>query len=206
MADGVAITAGSGTTVATDDVTGVHYQRMKLVDGTLDGTDAIPGSAARGLHVDPRELLTEVAITSSGLTTATTAYIAGDVLGTELTLTGMARANAGYFTIVEANLVDKANVVGTVDAFLFNAASTPAADNAANAWSDANMANLLGVIHLGDLVTSANNRVLRGVNLPLVGKCAAGTTSIFMVLVTRGAHTFFGAAGDLVGRLQVIQH
>ena len=30
MADGIAITAGAGTTVATDDVAGVHYQRVKL--------------------------------------------------------------------------------------------------------------------------------------------------------------------------------
>lgn len=38
MADNVPITAGSGTTVATDDVSGVHYQRVKIVDGTADAT------------------------------------------------------------------------------------------------------------------------------------------------------------------------
>lgn len=36
MADNVAITAGSGTTVATDDVGGVHYQRVKITDGSAD--------------------------------------------------------------------------------------------------------------------------------------------------------------------------
>ena len=41
MADNVAITAGSGTNIATDDVSGTHFQRMKLVDGTLDSTTAI---------------------------------------------------------------------------------------------------------------------------------------------------------------------
>jgi hypothetical protein len=41
MADNVPITAGSGTTIATDDVSTVHYQRVKLVDGTLDATTAI---------------------------------------------------------------------------------------------------------------------------------------------------------------------
>lgn len=44
MADNVPITAGSGTSIATDDVSGVHYQRVKLVNGTLDATDAIPGN------------------------------------------------------------------------------------------------------------------------------------------------------------------
>lgn len=36
MADNVPITAGSGTTVATDDVSGTHYQRVKITDGTAD--------------------------------------------------------------------------------------------------------------------------------------------------------------------------
>ena len=36
MADNVAITAGSGTPIATDDVSGTHYQRVKITDGTAD--------------------------------------------------------------------------------------------------------------------------------------------------------------------------
>jgi hypothetical protein len=52
MADNVAITAGSGTTIATDDVSGTHFQRVKLVDGTLDSSAAIPGSATDGLLVN----------------------------------------------------------------------------------------------------------------------------------------------------------
>ena len=33
MADNVAVTAGSGTTIATDDISGVQYQRNKLSSG-----------------------------------------------------------------------------------------------------------------------------------------------------------------------------
>ena len=40
MADTVAITAGSGTSIATDDVGGVHYQRIKrTVGGDGSATD-----------------------------------------------------------------------------------------------------------------------------------------------------------------------
>lgn len=40
MADTVAITAGSGTSIATDDVGGVHYQRIKrAVGGDGSATD-----------------------------------------------------------------------------------------------------------------------------------------------------------------------
>lgn len=50
MADNVAITAGSGTTIATDDVSTVHYQKVKLVDGTPDSSTAIPGGGD-GLYI-----------------------------------------------------------------------------------------------------------------------------------------------------------
>ncbi len=53
MADNVVLNAGAGgATLATDDVAGVHYQRVKLVDGTLEGTGAIGGDATNGLDVD----------------------------------------------------------------------------------------------------------------------------------------------------------
>jgi hypothetical protein len=52
MADNIAITAGSGTTVKTDQLgTGEHVQYMKLMDGTLDST-TIVAATANGLKVD----------------------------------------------------------------------------------------------------------------------------------------------------------
>jgi hypothetical protein len=49
MTDNVAISAGTGTSVATDDIGGVHYQRVKLALGA-DGTanDASAGAGAVG--------------------------------------------------------------------------------------------------------------------------------------------------------------
>ncbi|MGQ0836337.1 MAG: hypothetical protein ACT4O5_15735 [Gammaproteobacteria bacterium] len=57
MVDNVVTNAGAGgATIASDDVAGVHYQRVKLVDGTADSTAAIPGDAANGLDVDVTRL------------------------------------------------------------------------------------------------------------------------------------------------------
>jgi len=52
MADNVAITAGSGTTIASDDIGGVQYQRTKMSLGA-DGTavDAVAGAGAVGTGV-----------------------------------------------------------------------------------------------------------------------------------------------------------
>lgn len=59
-------TPPDATVVATDDITGVHYQRVKLVDGTLDSTAAIPGDATNGLDVDvTRSVLPTGAATSA---------------------------------------------------------------------------------------------------------------------------------------------
>lgn len=43
MADNVPITAGSGTSIATDDVGSVHYQRVKLVGGADGEVYHFPG-------------------------------------------------------------------------------------------------------------------------------------------------------------------
>lgn len=54
MANNIDITAGTGTAVATDDVAGVHYQAVKLVDGTEDASTRIVagnGTASAALRV-----------------------------------------------------------------------------------------------------------------------------------------------------------
>lgn len=51
MADNVAVTAGSGTTIATDDISGVQHQRVKVVIGA-DGVNDGDVSASNPLPVD----------------------------------------------------------------------------------------------------------------------------------------------------------
>lgn len=56
MTNNIPISAGVGTQVATDDVSGVHVQLVKLVDGTEDSAVRIPGDATNGLDVDVTRL------------------------------------------------------------------------------------------------------------------------------------------------------
>jgi hypothetical protein len=99
MADNVDITPGAGTTVATDEVGGHHYQRMKLTDGAdgsenhasvrADGTQevsltdvaaalyAILEALTRPISQDPgtgrlRVSMEAAAVTMTGVTTVTT--------------------------------------------------------------------------------------------------------------------------------------
>jgi hypothetical protein len=57
MADNLNYTEpGSGTEIATDDVSGVHYQYVKLADGTPDSSAYIPGDASSGLWVNVKQI------------------------------------------------------------------------------------------------------------------------------------------------------
>lgn len=67
MADNVPITAGSGTSIATDDISGVHYQKVKLFDATADSSAAIPGDATNGLLVN-LGANNDVTVTSGSIT------------------------------------------------------------------------------------------------------------------------------------------
>jgi hypothetical protein len=51
MANNVPITAGSGTDVATDDIAGAHYQRVKITDGTEDSTTPLVVTAQGAARV-----------------------------------------------------------------------------------------------------------------------------------------------------------
>jgi hypothetical protein len=62
MADTLDITAGAGTTIATDDVGGVHYQEIKLVNGTKDSSTPVAvdiGVKANALRVAPANDITD---------------------------------------------------------------------------------------------------------------------------------------------------
>lgn len=51
MADNTTITPGTGLTVATDDVSGVHYQKIKIADGTADSS-TMAAVTTKGLQVN----------------------------------------------------------------------------------------------------------------------------------------------------------
>jgi len=180
----------------------VRQDTPTALAGTAGDYAPLEVGAAGALHVAlvGHDTTARLAANSSGLTTATTAYTSGDVLGGELSFASAARITGGRGVIEGAVLLDKADIVGAVDLFLFRAASTPAADNAANGWADADMENLVGVVSFPYPYDSANNRAATWVGAQPY-ECAA--TTLFGVLITRSDHTFFTAVTDLRVTLQV---
>lgn len=197
-------TAASGPTIAWDEIGGVAYQRIKLAIGA-DGvyTGDVDGSVARGLYVDPRQKVSRIQATSAGLTTASTAYVAGDQLGTILTVSGAVRASGATGTILSATLLDKAAIIGAVDVYLFDRSVTLAADNAVAAFSDTDMVFCLGILQFPPPKTGTGNGLATIEASGLAFACNA--SDLFVALVTRAGHTFFGAIGDLVLSLVIAQ-
>lgn len=67
MADGVAITAGSGTTILTDDTgAGGHAQVMKLAISTDGSATLIPADATNGIDVDVTRVIPGTSSTALG--------------------------------------------------------------------------------------------------------------------------------------------
>lgn len=187
--------------VATDDVAGVHYQRMKLVDGTLEGTDAIPGTAARGLSVDPRLKVVRLAATPA---ISTTAYAAKDNVGGLLTFAGAARAAGGSVRIESCQVVDRDSEMADLDLVLFDRTITAPTDNAAFDPTDAELDYCVGVITLsGGMYAAFNDNAVASVE-GLAMQAVLNGTDLFGVLVARHAMTYT-AVDDLKVTLTIAQ-
>jgi len=147
-------------------------------------------------NVVARRGLTRVSVASGGLTTSTTAYTAGDQVGTQFTMPGCARASGGTGTIVSVVLVSAADITGPYDVVIFRESVTLASDNAPFAISDADALKIVALVQLAGSFDIGNNRIAQAYNLAIPYDCNGGT-SLYAGLITRVGHTFFAAVTDL---------
>lgn len=142
----------------------------------------------------------------------TTAYAAGDVIGTAasqiLDFTDAARGQVtqngvtvggpgGSGMLSTALLIDSANQATppSLELWLFTAAPAAQIDNAPFAVTDAEMANLVGIIPLaiariGNVsAAAAGNLAIQSDVATLAFKCAPSTTHLYGILVVRNAYT-----------------
>lgn len=162
-----------------------------------DGDYTPLSTDSRGnLNINARKEIVRAAVTSSGLTTATTAYVTGDQVGAQFTVAGAARASGGGGYITGVALIDAADIIGGYEVVFFDSSVTPAADNAAFAISDADALKIIGTVQLAGSVDIGNNRLCQAHNLAIPYVCSGGT-SIYALLICRFGHTFFTAATDL---------
>lgn len=195
MADNVDITPGSGATVAADLISSVLYQRVKVTQGA-DGT-ATDVSTAAPLPVQGGGI-----IISQTPTVTAGAYSANDVVGGLLTFASAVRSTAGYAKLQTVILIDKAFTKNVLELWLFDSDPTVAADNAAQTYTDANLAKCVGVIPIAaaNYYQAADNQIAIVQNTNLIFTCAA--TSLFGQLKCTGTPTY-ASTSDLTVKLAI---
>lgn len=77
MTNNISVNPGTVTPVATDEVSGVHYQRIKLVDGTEDSTVGVKATPSGALNVQDMGVNTAVSCYALLLSTAIVAVQTG---------------------------------------------------------------------------------------------------------------------------------
>lgn len=183
-------------------ILGVRNDAAAARSGT-DG-DYTPISVTPEGHVDveARRDLVMFDIAVSGVTTATTAYTAGDQVGSQITLTGAARISGGTGTIVGAVLIDRSDIISAYDIVFHDSSITPASDNAAYAISDADALKTVGMVQLTGGYDIGNNRIAQAYNIAMPFKCS-GSANLYCTLITRFGHTFFTSGSEPYLRVYV---
>ena len=133
-----------------------------------------------------------VALTATP-TLDTSAYATGDALHTaDIEFTYALGSNGGTGTVTGLTVIDRDDQGTAGELWLFSATTAATTHTANGAWSlhDTDVANCVAVLSFGPYFDGANNQVsVRGsISQPV--KAAAGSRSLFGVLVTRGAPTY----------------
>lgn len=220
MADNVDVTPGTGATIATDDVSGVQFQKIKI-DGGADGATApITGDTANGLDVDVTRLPSLVAGTAAiGKLVANDGVDIGDVtvnnatdinisLDGEAVVLGAGTAGIGKLTAnsgVDIGDVDVASIaagdnnIGNVDI----ASAIPAGTN------------LIGKVGIDQATANANEVVIKSGTVTAVtaitNALPAGTNAIGKLAANSGVDigdvdvTSIAAGTNLIGKVGIDQ-
>lgn len=146
--------------------------------------------------VDPRPVAKRILVTSGGLATSGGGYSVNNQMGTAFVFPDAVRKAGGYGMVSTATIVDKANIVGALDLWLFSQAVTPAADRSAVSFSDNDMQYYVGTISFPAPTNLVNNRATSVPALGLNYNCTG--TSLYGYLSTLTSHTTFNEADNLL--------
>ena len=199
MADNLGITTGTSANVATDDVGGVHYQKIKLDVGGDGAT--LPVSATA--NAVPVKAFDDVITISASVSTS--ALADGDVAFDTQEVAGFSTA-ADVTSILQSVVVTDVDDQGTgIDLIFFNANTSLGTENAAPDITDSEALTIIGRVQVGSgsFYDLGLNKVacVYGIGLPM----KAGTGgSIWMAGIARGAPTY--ASGSLQIKLGILRN
>lgn len=200
MADNVAITAGTGTNIAADDVGGVMYQRVKPAIGA-DGS-ATDISSANPMPITTRGKYVDVTLSSL----ETSALADGDVMCSTTEVTGAFSANDGTGVIQSIQVLDEDDEGAPFDLVFLSANQSLGTANSAPSISDANARDILGRVRVNssDFIDIGGCRIATLTGVGLGVKAGSGVDDMWVSAVCRAAAGVTYTAGtDLKLRIYV---
>lgn len=196
MAENTVLNLGTGgDTIASDDIGGIKFQRVKLIEGA-DGVNDGDVSATNPLPVVstcyPVTVQTDVTRPADVLV-----YAVGDCISNStsvptaggFTFTSAARVSGGCGIITDA-IITSSNDPATRlagEVFIFNQAATAVNDNVAFVVSDTEIKTCVAVIPFSCF--DAGNNQLAHVTGLNIGFTCVGTANLRFLLRTRNAYT-----------------
>ncbi len=195
MTDNVAVTPGTGATIAADDISSVYYQRVKISHGA-------DGSATDTSTASPLPTRKVGASLVAAPTVTAGIYSANDAVGSTMSFANAARATGGKGIINTLTFTDLTVVANVLRLWLFDAAPTTIADNAAFDVLDAELPTCVGVIPIAaaDYFVATDNQCvcLRNVGLQYT---VTGTTLYGQLMCT--ATPTYASTSDITITLEV---
>ena len=194
-----------GAAQSTATLQGDANATLTAIAGYLDAVETLLAAATPAGENYIGKIGGDVLTAAAGAPAVTTvAYAAGNVIGDKLTFTGAARVAGAAGLVRAATLHSKSVQTGAIDLIVFSADPTGSTttDHAALVIGAADVAKLVGVIHLTDWSALGAASIAQAVNVGLPFKPQAGT-SIFGVLVARAAITLTSTS-DLTPTLRII--
>lgn len=208
MADDVPITAGSGTAIATDEISSRHFQRMKIgigADGTaVDWSDAAPAQV-KGAFVTVSTDVTRPADTTTYAINEAIADSASSPTAGGFTFTGVARASGGSGIIVDAIITTSGDATIPLqgEVWIFDTAPTAINDNAAFAVSDAEIKTYVGKIPF--IMEDAGNNGACHVTGINIGFTTVGSANLRFLMRTKNAYVPPANSEVITVRLKIEQ-
>lgn len=198
MVDNVQISTGSAVSIATDDVGGVHYQRVKLAFGPDASATDVSTTAA--LPVDGGKFFNVTVNPIPGV--STTAYASGDSIGTGVTIASAARVSGGSGMVQTVAIKSDTTTAtaGSVDVYILanDTTGSTLTDNSALSIADgADAAKIVGVCNLDQVSVHGAGSVVytNNANIPFV--CSSGT-NLYAALEHKGSWTFASSANAII--------
>ena len=196
MADNVPLNLGSGgATIGADEISTVHYQRVKLihgVDGTNDGDAAktnpfpvLPLGLPKTIKIDvTRPADTAVYAAADCISDSTSAPTSGG-----FTITDAGRASGGSCIIPDVCVASSNDPATRLagEIFIFDTSATNVNDNAAFVVSDTEIKTCVAVIPFS-LFDAGNNQFAHISGLNILATCS-GTANLRFLLSARNAYT-----------------